>query len=38
VRAASTRKPSHCGSSQSHKLKNAAPTTSEAVVVGHPSP
>jgi hypothetical protein len=34
--AVSTRKPGHWGGSQNHKPKNAAPTVSEAVVVGHP--
>jgi hypothetical protein len=35
--AVSTRKPSHGGSKQNHKPKNAAPTASEAIVVAHPS-
>src|SRR5271157_29701 len=36
--AVSTLKPSHPGSSQNHKLKNAAPTSSDATVVSHCSP
>src|SRR5437899_1209904 len=36
--AVSTRKPSHCGSSQNHKVKNTAPTIREATVAGHRSP
>ena len=31
--AVSTVKPSHCGSSQNHKEKNAAPTASEAAAL-----
>ena len=32
---ASTLKPSHRGSSQNHRAKNAAPTASEAIAVGY---
>src|ERR1700737_198771 len=38
VPAISALTPSHCGSSQNHKEKNAPPTISEATAVGHRSP